>query len=443
MSSLDKKMNIVALTWPIFIEMLLRNTLNMTDVFMLSGYSDLAVSAVGVITPITFFIIIISMMVSTGTGILIAQNNGANQPEKSKQVAAASIGLGVLVSVLMGLLFFTQTDNIVSFFGLDPQVHTYAYQYLIISGSLSGFVTMSVVFSTVLRSYGNTRSPMVVNLIFGVINVIGNYMVLFEPFGIPVYGVTGVACVTVTTQLLGAFSLWLLLKKRNLAPTLSEVLSAPKTTFKSILRIGVMNAGEVLFYNLAQMVIVYFVVQMGTASLTAYTYAQNIARIGFTFSVALGQASQIQTSYFVGKGWIEEITSRVKRYFVVGFFVSVAISGTFYLLHKPILSIFTQDPEVIAIATSLMLASILLEGGRVFNLIFISSLKGAGDVKFPVQIGIVSMWGLGVGLTYLFGIHFGFGVIGAWYAIAADEWARGLIMALRWRSKVWTRFKLV
>jgi Na+-driven multidrug efflux pump len=123
--------------------------------------------------------------------------------------------------------------------------------------------------------------------------------------------------------------------------------------------------------------------------------------------------------------------------------VSVAISSTFYLLHKPILSIFTQDPEVIAIAASLMLASILLEGGRVFNLIFISSLKGAGDVKFPVQIGIVSMWGLGVGLTYLFGIHFGLGVIGAWYAIAADEWARGLIMALRWRSKVWTRFKLV
>lgn len=64
-------------------------------------------------------------------------------------------------------------------------------------------------------------------------------------------------------------------------------------------------------------------------------------------------------------------------------------------------------------------------------------------MKFPVQAGIVSMWGLGVALTYLFGIHFGMGAIGAWLAIAADEWARGIVMAFRWRSRRWERFKLV
>ncbi len=443
MSNLEKKMNIVALTWPIFIEILLRNMLNMTDVFMLSGYSDLAVSAVGVIAPISFFFVIISMMVSTGAGILIAQYNGANKTDQAHQVAAASVALGLGVALLLGVLFFTQTHNIIGFFGLEQQVYTYAYQYLIISGSLCGFVTMSVVFSTILRSHGNTRSPMVINLIFGVFNVIGNYMVLFEPFGLPVYGVVGVAWVTVSTQFAGAICLWILLKRRGLAPSLDDMRSAPKSVFKNIVRIGGMNAGEMMFYNLAQMAIVYYVVQMGTSSLTAYTYAQNIARVGFTFSVALGQASQIQTSFFVGKGWVDDITERVKRYFVIGFFVSLTISTAFYLAHEPILNLFTQDPEVLALAATLMLVSILLEGGRVFNLIFISSLKGAGDVKYPVQMGIVSMWGLGVGLTYLFGIKFGFGVVGAWYAIAADEWFRGLIMAVRWRSKVWTKFKLV
>lgn len=64
-SSLNKRMNIVALTWPIFIEVLLRTALNTTDVFMLSGYSDQAVSAVGVITQISFFLIVVSMMVSS------------------------------------------------------------------------------------------------------------------------------------------------------------------------------------------------------------------------------------------------------------------------------------------------------------------------------------------------------------------------------------------
>lgn len=441
--SMNKRMNIVALTWPIFIEALLRNALNTSDVFMLSGYSDLAVSAVGVIAPISFFIIIVSMMVSTGTGILIAQYNGADRENDSTEVGIASVILGVGVALLLGLSFFLFADNIVGLFGLEPQVETYAYQYLIISGSCAGFVTMSVVFSTIMRSHGYSRSPMVINLIFGILNVIGNYCVLYSPFGLPVYGVPGVATVTVISQLLGAISLWVILGKRALKPDMSKAKQVALETYKKILRIGVMNAGEVLSYNLAQMVIVYFVVQMGTTSLTAFTYAQNLARLTFTFSVSLGQASQIQTSYFVGKGWNDTILGKVQKYFLVGFIASVSISAIFYFFHQPILGLFTDNPEVIEIAAGLMLGSILLEGGRVFNLIFISALKGAGDVKFPVQAGIISMWGLGVALTYLLGIYFGMGVIGAWLAIAADEWARGIIMAFRWRSKRWERFKLV
>lgn len=160
---------------------------------------------------------------------------------------------------------------------------------------------------------------MVVNLIFGILNVIGNYCVLYSPFGLPVYGVPGVATVTVVSQLLGAISLWILLGKKQLKPAMDKARQVALDTYKKILRIGVMNAGEVLSYNLAQMVIVYFVVQMGTASLTAFTYAQNLARLTFTFSVSLSQASQIQTSYFVGKGWNDTILGKVQKYFIVGF----------------------------------------------------------------------------------------------------------------------------
>lgn len=53
------------------------------------------------------------------------------------------------------------------------------------------------------------------------------------------------------------------------------------------------------------------------------------------------------------------------------------------------------------------------------------------------------MWGVAVSLTYLLGVQFGFGVLGAWLALAADEWVRGIIMARRWRSKVWTKFNLI
>ncbi|WP_241033838.1 MATE family efflux transporter [Vibrio maerlii] len=439
-SNLDQRMNIVTLTWPIFIEILLRTALSTSDVFMLSSYSDKAVSAVGVISQIVFFLIVVSMMVSSGTGILIGQYNGSGRLKDSAHVAVASTMLALLVGGLLSIGAFVSAEGIMILYGLEQQVAQYGYDYLIISGSLTINVTVGIVFATILRSNGYSKEPMLINLISGVINVIGNYIALYQPFGLPVYGVSGVAIATVLSQIIGTIMLWFVMKQKQIDLPFQEWRTIPSQLYKKIMKIGMMNAGEILSYNLMQMTVVYFVVQMGTASLAAFTYAQNIARLSFAFALALGQASQIQTSYFVGKGWVDEILHKVQKYFVVGFLASTTITLIVFLFRYEIVGVFTQDSDILALTAGLIAGSILLEAGRVFNLIFISALKGAGDIKFPVQLGIVSMWGFGVGFTYILGVSFGMGVLGAWLAIAMDEWFRGVIMARRWRKKGWTRF---
>lgn len=436
-------MSIVALTWPILVEILLRTALGTSDVFMLSGYSDKAVSAVGVITQLTFFLIIVSTFVSSGTGILIAQYNGAERTQDATNVGVASIALSVVVGLLLSIAAVLGAVHLISFYGLEPQVELYAQEYLIISGAMTFNVTIGIVFTTILRSYGYSRSPMVVNMVSGLLNVVGNYIALYQPFGLPVYGVQGVAIATVVSQIVGTVTLGFILKYSPISLPMGSLKNVPAGVYKKILKIGGMNAGEVLSYNMAQIAIVYFVVQMGTASLAAFTYAQNIARFSFAFALAIGQATQIQTGYYIGKGWIESILKRVQIYFLVSFVVSISAASTIYLLRDSILPLFTHQPEILYLTGTLVMGSIILEAGRVFNLVFISALKGAGDVRFPVQIGILCMWGVGVCFSYLLGIHWGFGVIGAWMAIALDEWVRGIIMLVRWRSSSWVRFKLL
>ena len=375
-STLNKRMGIVALTWPIFIEVLLRTTLNTSDVFMLSGYSDKAVSAVGVISQISFFLIIVSTMVSSGTGILIAQYNGASRTQDSAHVGVASIILAIITGVLLSMIAVLGAEYFIPLYQLEAQVEQYAQEYLFISGALTFNVTIGVV------------------------------------------------------------------RNKGIDLPMKQFKSVPKAIYQKIMKIGSMNAGEVLSYNMAQISITFFVVQMGTSSLAAFTYAQNIARLSFAFALAIGQGSQIQTGYYIGKGWIDEIANRVQRYFVVGFIASITITCVVYIFRFEILDLFTQDPEIIALTAALIAGSILLEAGRVFNLIFISCLKAAGDIKFPIKMGILSMWGIGVAMSYLLGVHWGYGVFGAWMAIAMDEWFRGLIMVRRWRAKKWTRFSL-
>ncbi|HBC3374024.1 TPA: MATE family efflux transporter [Vibrio parahaemolyticus] len=439
--NLHQRMSIVALTWPIFVEILLRTAIGTSDVFMLSGYSDKAVSAVGVVTQLSFFLVIVSTFVSSGTGILIAQYNGADRIQDSIDVGVASVALSVIVGVLLSIIAVLGAVYFLPFYGLEPQVELYANQYLIISGAMTFNITVGIVITTILRSYGYSRSPMVVNLISGVLNVIGNYIALYQPFGLPVYGVQGVAIATVVSQVFSTLVLGVILINSTISLPMRSLTQIPRTVYSKILKLGGMNAGESLSYNMAQIAIVYFVVQMGTASLAAFTYALNIARFSFAFALAIGQATQIQAGYYIGKGWVESILKRVQIYFLVSFAVSVSVASIVYLLRDSILPFFTTQPEILSLTSSLILGSIVLEAGRVFNLVFISGLKGAGDVRFPVLVGIVCMWGIGVLFSYFFGIHWGYGVIGAWMAIALDEWVRGIIMLIRWRSSAWVKYR--
>jgi len=439
---LNNRMNIVTLTWPIFIEILLRTAINTSDVFMLSSYSDKAVSAVGVITQINFFLLIVSMMVSSGTGILIGQYNGSGRQSESAHVGVASLLLGLIIGSSLSLAAYLSANSVMNAYGLEAQVAQYGYEYLVISGSFTVNVTIGIVLATILRSNGYSKAPMFINLFAGLLNIIGNYIAIFQPFGLPVYGVQGVAISTVFSQIVSTILLYYTVKYYHISLPVKEWKIIPKPLYQKIIKIGMMNAGEILSYNMMQLTVIFFVVKMGTASLAAFTYAQNIARLAFAFSVALGQAGQIQTSYYIGKGWVDEILTKVQQYFVVGFLVSSTLTISIYLLRADIIALFTSDPEITALVAGLIAGSIAMEAGRTFNLIFIAALKGAGDIRFPVQMGILSMWTFGAGLTYLFGLHWGWGVIGAWVAISLDEWFRGIIMFRRWRSKVWTKFKL-
>ncbi|WP_419789716.1 MATE family efflux transporter [Shewanella xiamenensis] len=433
-------MGIVALTWPIFIETLLQSLLGISDIFMLSHYSDNAVAAVGLTTQLMFFMMVISMMVSTGASILISQNNGAGRTQQATDIGVASVALSLGLAVVMGAAMFFSAHGIIGLFALEPKVAGYGYDYLLICGSLSIGLVMNIAFAAILRSYGFTRSAMLVTLSTGLMNVLGNYIALYSPFGLPVYGVTGVAISTVTSQMIGALIMLAVIRSKRIPLPMQRLKLLPRTTYWSVMRIGLLNAGEMLSYNVAQMTIIYFISQMGTLSLTAYTYGLNISRFIYCFAVALGQAAQIQTGYYVGKQWFDEITVRVQKYCLVGFIVSLAIVLTFYWQRFTIVGWLSENPEVIELTALLLLGSIALETGRVFNLVIISALKGAGDVAFPVRVGLFSMWGIGVLLAWFFGLHLGYGVLAAWLAVAADEWVRGLIMVQRWRSGRWQRF---
>jgi putative MATE family efflux protein len=438
------KLPLIHFAWPILIEQILRVTIISADVFMLSYYSEEAVASVGLIVQLVFFINLLYTMVASGSSILISQNLGAGDTKTAGRIAQGSIVLAIIFSVVLSTVMCLSADRIVGFYQLDSRVHAYASQYMLIFSAGSVTVALSMILATIIRSYGHTRGPMLANLVAAIINVIGNYIVIFGAFGVPVLGVKGVAITTVFSHLVLCVILYVMMKKRRrIKLERGGLFKVPPSIYRQILAVGVPTAGENLSYNLGQIVIMRFIATLGTEAIAAFTCTITVLRFVFITSISIGTAVQIKVGYFVGAGMAEIAQRKVYRYFLSGFAISLVLVIIAKLFQVPIISIFSTNPNIQAMAFGMLLIALIHEPGRNFNMIIIPALKGAGDVRFPVYVGIVFMWGVGVSLAYIFGIKLEWGLIGICIALALDEWSRGLVMLWRWRSGRWKTKALV
>lgn len=438
------KLSLFAITWPLFIEILLYMLMGNADTLMLSQYSDNSVAAVGVSNQILSMIIVMFGFIATGTAILVAQNIGAKRDDQAREVSVVSIGANLVFGLLLSAGVFIFSESLLRLMDLPPELFDEANSYLKIVGGFSFIQSLIMTVGSIVRSYGFTRDIMYVTIGMNIMNVIGNYLFIFGPFGIPVLGVEGVAISTSVSRIIGLIAAFYVMMKR-IPGTLpmSMLFRFPKRHLKNLLNIGIPSAGEHLSYNGSQMLITYFIATLGTQALTAKVYTQNVMMFVFLFSIAISQGTQILIGHMVGAKEIDNAYKRALKSLKLAIIISIAAAGVVSIFAKDLLGIFTDNMSIIEVGTTLILLTIILEPGRSFNLVLISSLRAAGDVQFPVYMGILSMWGVSVTLSYFLGIYLELGLVGIWIAFIADEWLRGLLMLWRWKSKVWVKKSFV
>ncbi|GAA0314509.1 MATE family efflux transporter [Bacillus carboniphilus] len=432
-----RNMSLFALTWPIFIEIFLHMLMGNADTLMLSQYSDNSVAAVGVANQIVSLLIVMFGFVATGTAILVAQYLGADRDLDAGGVSVVSLFANLVFGAVLSLAILVFTTPILKMMDLPPELMDEASSYLKIVGGFGFVQALIMTAGAILRSHGFTRDAMYITIGMNILNVIGNYFFIFGPFGFPVLGVDGVAISTTVSRLIGFVVIIIVLVKRAPDALPFRKLTEPLRHLKDLLKIGIPSAGEHLSYNGSQMLITYFITMLGTEALTTRVYATNIMMFIFLFAVAISQGTQIMIGHMIGAGKINEAYHRCLKSLKIAIVISLGMAVLGYLFSEPLLGIFTDNPTIIAVGSTLIMLTIILEPGRSFNLVVINSLRAAGDVKFPVYMGILSMWGVSVTLAYFLGITLGLGLVGVWIAFCADEWLRGIIMLFRWRSKVW------
>lgn len=432
------------LTWPIFLELFLFMLMGLADTFMLSAVSDEAVAGVGSANQYIQIAILILGVVGSGAAIVVAQYLGSKRYFEAAQISALSVSLNTAVGLVMSILFLLGSNTIMEVMNLEGDVLTHAQSYLTIVG---GFIFLQAVInslSAVIRVHGWTKQTMYVSLGMNIVHLILNYILIFGKFGAPAMGVEGAAISSVVSRALAVIVFfWLLYQVLEVRVKLQDYYTFSKNYIRQILKIGIPSALEQVLYQSAQIIFLYYVTYLGAESLAARQYAVNISMFTYLFAMAIGMGAAILVGRYVGAGQQELAYERVWFSIKAALLFTVVMVALVTLLRKPLMGIFTDNPAIIAIGASVLVFSIFLETGRTINITIINCLRAAGDARFPVKIGFLSMICMSLPLGYLLVFIVDLGLIGIWIAISADEWLRAIIVLFRWKSRKWERYAIV
>lgn len=434
-----KKLTLFGLAWPIFIETALFMLLGFVDVFILSGYDDLAASSVNAANQTVSIVTIVFNILSTASAVLISQYLGAGKRSSASQVAALSIALQFVFGVAVSIVFLLCNRPILTLIGAEGQVLGFASQYLSIVGGAIFMQAFLGAVSVIIRNHGLTKITMFVSLGMNIFNTAADLLL------VPSMGVTGAAVATCVSRVLGAIVLAVIMFTKIEKPSIFKMLKPfPSNMLKTMLKVGVPSALETFLYNLSQLVITAIVLKCLTENeLVAKTYVQSITMFFYLFSIAIGQASQILIGHLVGAEKYDEAYRQGYRSHHAALLISMSVCVIGVLLRAQLIGIFTDDPEVIEICSRILFINVILEFGRTTNLVIIACMRGAGDVFFPTLCAVFSNWTLSVLGSYLLAVVFGMGIYGMWIALTADEIVRGAFMLLRWKGGRWRSKRVV
>lgn len=432
------KRRLAKLAAPIFIETLLIMMLGAVDTVMLSRHSDNSVAAVGLVNQIITLTFLVFEVINLGTSVLCSQYLGARLHKKVVQVVGVSLLVNFAVGVTVSLLLYACAGPILRLMGLTSELMGDGLAYMRIVGAFAFFQALSLTLSASLRSANKAIYPMLVTVVVNILNIAGNYSLIFGRFGFPELGVEGAAISTAFSRGVAMVLLFIILFRKHISRfPLAYFRPFPCVELKNLMRIGLPSAGEQLSYNFSQVVITYFINMLGVEALATRTYCVNIVMFGYLFSISMAQGGAICIGHLIGE-------RKPRAAFLMGKYVmkrsvsiTVLLSAVIALCGHSILGWLTSNPEIIHLGVLILFIDILLEVGRPINIFATAALRSAGDVNYPFYVGLVVQWSVAVGLGYLFGIPLGWGICGMWTAFLLDENIRGAIFVRRWYSMKW------
>lgn len=399
---------IVMLAWPIFLEQVLVSLVQSVDTAMVGSLGANATAAVSICqNPIN---LINSVILALGVGFttMIARAVGAKQYEYSRLLIRQSIVVVVGLGIPLSALCFALSRKIPIWMGAAPEILDDAQTYVRIIACSMLFRSLLMVLTAIYRGFGDSSTPMMVNIGINLLNVAGNFFMIYKTreliiFGHPItvwgagLGVGGAALATTLSAMIGSISLLIICFLPRSGPMrifLHENFRPSWKTLREVSRVSLPVMFERFSTSGAFVMTSAIIASIGTVSIAANSLAGQAESLSFMPGFAFGTAATTLVGQSLGAGSEALARKYVRLSCIIGSVVMFFMSCLLFFCSDGIISLFTPDARVIELGGRLLRILAFIQVPQMLAMVFSGALRGAGDTRSPFLITLSSMWGI-------------------------------------------------
>lgn len=442
----DKILITANMAWPAIIESFFVAFAGLIDSLMVSSMGSAEVAAVGLTTQPKFMGLSLFFAVNVSISALVARRRGEKRKDSANEVLFTSIVFVILAAVVISSLFVMFASPIITLCGSTPETHDSAVTYLriVMGGAIFNCIQMAV--NSAQRGAGNTRITMTTNVTSNTVNIVFNYLLIGGHLGFPRLGIVGAASATVFGTVVACFmSIRSIMKKDgfiSIPYIIEEKIKPSVRTFGLIVKVGYSVFAEQILMRIGFMLTAIMAAKQGTDAMAAHQVGMNLLGLSFSF----GDGLQATAVALIGRSLGEKDKELAKEYGrtckLLGFFIAVFLTCVYYLGAHALMSLFFKEEHIVAIGVSIMRVIIFVCIFQILQVINMGCLRGAGDTLFTAIVSIICVTIIRTAFSYVFGITLGFGIIGIWAGVLADQVGRFILSTIRFRQGKWTEIKI-
>lgn len=423
---------IFALAWPTMLEQLLQTAVQYIDTAMVGSLGTQATAAVGSTSTVNW--LVGSTISAIGVGLLafISQSCGAGDKDRAKKASGQGVFLVLVVGISFTILIAAVSRQVPVWMQVEAGIQEMAARYFFILYAPMLFRTANIIFGTMLRSVGDTKTPMRVGIAMNIINIVLNFFLIYPARTVSIAGVSflvpgaglgieGAALASAVSYLYGGIAItWKLWKHEDISPR-GQSMRPDRTILVPCLRVAVPNMFQRFATSLGYVFFASMINSLGETAAAAHTIANTVESAFYIPGWGMQTAAATLAGNAFGARDSAKLNELKQAIIPLEIGLMTICGGLLFLFAPQLMQLFSRDKQVILLGTTVLRMVAVSEPFYGVPIVLEGMMQGVGKTITPFAFNVIGMWGVRITGTFVCTQLLGKGLTAAWGCMIAHN----------------------